>query len=227
MMLGIGAGGDLALGPAQVPRVHPLAAVRRSLRIVRAVCDHQETEGYTPVPHAVRTRPLPVYIGARSERLNRLASSAADGSFIAGVPRSRLQALADWSRSVRPVDLAIYCDGVFSDEALDARRPRWVYNLLNGPEETRAKYGITLEACEEAAAAFSAGDDGPARALITDEVVDDLVIYGRPEQVGRELATRVRSFQPQSVGLTLLTPDPRTTLDSAAAALAVARKELD
>jgi hypothetical protein len=50
---------------------------------------------------------------------------------------------------------------------------------------------------------------------------------GTPEQVGRELAARVRPFNPTSVGLTLFTADPVATLEPAAAALAVARKELD
>src|ERR1700694_5868828 len=38
-VLGFGPGGDMALGPAEVRREHPLAAVRRAVRIARAVAE--------------------------------------------------------------------------------------------------------------------------------------------------------------------------------------------
>jgi 5,10-methylenetetrahydromethanopterin reductase len=228
MILGIGAGGDLALKPAQVERVNPLAATRRAVRIIRAVCDQVETEGYTPAPHAFTAPPLKIYVGARSEKLNRFASESADGTFIAGVPQSSLPSMAGWATSVHPIEVAIYCDAVFDgDAAVEARRPRWIYNMLNGPDETRARFGISLADASAAAEAFTRGDEGPARKLVTDRLLDELVMRGTPEQVGRELAARVRPFNPTSVGLTLFTADPVATLEPAAAALAVARKELD
>ena len=54
-LLGIGPGGQMALGPAHVERVRPLAATRDAVRIIRAVSRGERTNGYTPPPHAIPT----------------------------------------------------------------------------------------------------------------------------------------------------------------------------
>lgn len=84
MILGLGPGGGLALGPVHVPRTRPLEEARRAVRIIRAVTGGLPTEGYTPAAHAVTAPGLPVYIGARGERFNRFASLEGDGVFLGG-----------------------------------------------------------------------------------------------------------------------------------------------
>ena len=101
-MLGLGPGGDVALAPLGIERVTPLRACRDAVRIVRAVCRGEATDGYDPPPHAFVAPDLPVYIGARGERFNRFASEAADGVFVAGVAPSLFDELVGWARSVRP-----------------------------------------------------------------------------------------------------------------------------
>jgi 5,10-methylenetetrahydromethanopterin reductase len=227
MMLGIGPGGDLALKPAHVERIRPLAATRRAVRIIRAVSRGEATEGYTPAPHAVVAPDLPVFVGARGEAFNRFASEAADGAFLAGIPRSRLEATAAWARSTRPIDLAIYATAVFDQASLEATRPRMVHALLDAPEVTRRELGVTREAAVAAAVALSRGDDRPARQLVDDRLLEELVMCGDPAAVGHALATRFGPLRPQSIGLALLAEDPRTALKSAAAALALAARELE
>jgi len=227
MLLGLGPGGNIALGPAHVQRTAPLAATRRALRIMRAVCRREATEGYTPPPHALVAPDLPIFIGARGEAFNRFASEAADGVFLGGVPRSRLQATVDWAHCHRPIAVSVYPSAVFESERLEAVRPRMIYALLDAPEATRAALGVCLEDARAAATALSKGDDGQARQLIDDRLFDELVMHGSPEAVGRELAKRVRPLQPASVGVALLTDDPLRTLEPAAEALAVAVRELD
>src|SRR5207342_3603795 len=56
MILGLGPGGDLALGPVHVPRVRPLAATRRALELIRAVSRGEALADYTP-PRYVATAP--------------------------------------------------------------------------------------------------------------------------------------------------------------------------
>jgi 5,10-methylenetetrahydromethanopterin reductase len=226
MVLGIGPGGGLALDPAGVPRHRPLEATRRALRIMRAVANGEVTEGYSPVGHAVTAPDLPLFVGARGERFNRLASEAADGVFLGGIPRSRLAPTLAWARSVRPIDAAVYVDAVFDDATREAVRPRLIFAFLDGPEATRAQFGVDLDAARDAAAALAAGDDEPARKLVDDEALDDLVLFGTPSDVGRRMAAELRALRPTSIGLTLLTTDPLVTLERAAAALVVARKEM-
>jgi 5,10-methylenetetrahydromethanopterin reductase len=227
MVLGLGPGGDLALAPARIQRVRPLSATRDALRIIRAVCGGYPTDGYTPMNHALRAADLPVFIGARGERFNRFASAEADGVFLGGIPRSRLTGTAGWARSIRQIELAVYPAAVFDADAREALRPRLIHALLDAPAITREALGVCRGATADAAAALAQGVPGPARAIIDDRVLDELLAYGTPEQVGRELAARVRSIRPRSLGIAMVAEDPMAMLEPAAEALAVARKELE
>jgi 5,10-methylenetetrahydromethanopterin reductase len=227
MVLGIGPGGDLALGPAHVQRQRPLAATRQAVRLIRAVSRGQRTDGYSPAPHAIVAPDLPVYVGARGERFNRFASEAADGVFLGGIPRSRLGPTLAWAHSVRPIDVALYVTAVFDRDTLEAIRPRMVYALLDAPEATRSQLGVCRAAAQAAAQALARGDDGPARRLVSDPILDELVAHGPPERVGVEIARRGRvGARPGSVGIAFVTDDPRAMLEPAHAALRVAAKEL-
>lgn len=229
MILGLGPGGDLALKPAQVERRQPLAATRRALRIIRAVSQGKPTEGYSPAPHAVRGADLPVYIGARGEAFNRLAGELADGVFLGGIPRLRLKPTAEWAREKRPdLHVAAYMNVVFDRASLEVLRPRLIYALLDAPEATRAALGVERAEAAEAAEAITRGDDGPARQVVNDQRLDELVVFGTtPAAVGRELAARLKPINPTSVGITLLGTDPMARLQPVALALSIAAKELD
>jgi len=226
MMLGIGPGGDLALKPAQVERTRPLAATRRAVRIIRAVSRGEPTEGYTPAPHAVVAPDLPIFVGARGEAFNRFASEAADGAFLAGMPRSRLAATAAWARSTRPIDLAVYASAVFDAASREAVRPRMIYALLDAPEATRRALGVSREAAAAAALAISRGDDRRARQVVDDGVLEELVVCGPPATVGHVLAGCFAPLAPQSIGIALLAEDPLSVLAPAAEALAIAAREM-
>jgi 5,10-methylenetetrahydromethanopterin reductase len=226
MLLGIGPGGDLALGPAHVARVRPLAETRRAVRIIRAVSRGEHTDGYTPAPHAAVAADLPVYIGARGEQFNRFASAAADGVFLGGIPRSRLEPTLAWARSVRSIAVAVYVTAVFDAHTLEAIRPRMIYALLDAPEATRAQLGVCRAAAATAARALALGDDGPARRLVDDRLLEELVVHGPPRQVGKQIAQRVRGLGPTSIGISFVTDDPKAMLEPAHAALSVAAREL-
>ena len=86
VVLGMGSGGDLALGPTGAVREQPLQRVTDAVRIARAVLRGEATEGYEPPPHSTSAPDVRIVIGARSQGLNRLASAQADGVFIGGVP---------------------------------------------------------------------------------------------------------------------------------------------
>jgi 5,10-methylenetetrahydromethanopterin reductase len=227
MILGLGPGGNIALGPAQVTRVAPLKQTQRALRIIRAVARREATEGYTPPPHALAAPDLPIFIGSRGEAINRFASEAADGVFLGGIPRSRLAPTVAWARWRRPIAVSVYPSAVFESRRLEVVRPRMIHALLDAPEVTRAALGVSVDDARAAATALANGDDGPARRLIDDRLLDELVMHGSPEAVGHELAQRVRPLQPASIGVALLTDDPLQTLEPAAEALAVAARELD
>ena len=131
-----------------------------------------------------------------------------------------------WARWRRPIAVSVYPSAVFESRRLEVVRPRMIYALLDAPEVTRAALGVCVDDARAAATALANGDDGPARRLIDDRLLDELVMHGSPDVVGHELAQRVRPLQPASIGVALLTDDPLQTLEPAAEALAVAAREL-
>jgi 5,10-methylenetetrahydromethanopterin reductase len=222
-ILGIGPGGGIALGPLGVPRDRPLARTRDAIRIIRAVAAGTATDGYRPPPRPFTVPDLPIWVGARGEGFNRFASESADGVFIGGVPLPVHDVVVGWARSVHPIDVGIYVGAVFDPDEVEAVRPRLIFSLVDAPDVNRERLGVRIEDARAAAAAVSAGDDGPARRLIDDRVLDKLILRGPPVEVGRQLADIVARLAPTSVGIALLTPDLERGLDHAAEPLAIAR----
>lgn len=225
-VLGIGPGGNVALGPLGIVRERPLERTREAVRIIRATAKGAPTEGYEPPVPAFTAPDLPVYIGARGERFNRFASQAADGVFLGGIPASVLRDAIGWARSVRPIDIAVYVNAVADDAELDEVRPRLVFAFLDAPDLVRERTGVRLEDARDAAEALIGGDSGPAARLVTDELLDQLVLHGGPARIAQGLAALSRAYQPRSVGLALLTADPAAGIDLAAAVSTDLRKEL-
>jgi hypothetical protein len=224
MILGLGAGGSMALDPVGIRPTHPLADCRAALDLMRAVLEGRAVDGYTPPAHAVRAPDLPVVVGARGERFNRWASEAADGAFLAGIPPSFQAQAAGWARSVRPIALHCYVSACLDDEERERTRPRLIHAFSDAPERLRAQAGLAIEEVKDAARALDTGDEEPARRLLTDERLD-LVLVG-PGSVVRVLAELARELRPVSVGLALLGEDPIGQVSKAASLLADVRKEL-
>jgi 5,10-methylenetetrahydromethanopterin reductase len=225
-VLGLGPGGDVALGPVGVEPVVPLTRCREAVRIIRAVCRGEPTDGYDPPPHAFTAPDLPIYIGARRERFNRFASEAADGVFIAGVAPSLFDAVVGWARSVRPIAVALYVSACFDGVELERSRPTLIHAFLNGPDELRARAGLSVEQLREASIALAGGDDSAARRLMTDERLSLVLARGTPTEVGKVLAGHARRIEPDSVGFALLATDMSRAIDAAAEAFAVVDSEV-
>jgi 5,10-methylenetetrahydromethanopterin reductase len=224
--LGIGPGGNVALGPLGIERVKPLTETRRAVRLIRATVDGVATEGFSPPTHPFVSASLPIYIGARGEKFNRFASESADGVFLGGIPASVLPDTVSWARSVRPINVSIYINALADESELEAVRPRLIYAFLDAPDLIRERSGIRLEDAREAAVALGAGDTEPAARLVTDDLLDQLVLHGGARRISERLAAIARAFGPTSVGLALLSPDPVAGIDLAAAVSIELRKEL-
>lgn len=115
--LGLGIGGELSLDPFGITIERPVAVMRDAIRISRAVITRSACEGYEPPAHAAPARDVPIFLGARGEQMNRLASREADGVFLSGFDLGRLAEPVGWARSVRPVEVAIYASARFAEGA--------------------------------------------------------------------------------------------------------------
>ena len=230
-VLGVGAGGQMSLSPFGIQPSEPVDRVREFLDIAQAVATGTPAAGYSPpdvaVTQAAAGGPLPLFVGARGPRLNRLASEQADGAFVAGMPPFRYPAVVGWARSVRPIDIALYPSVAFTEQAQERHRPEMIWSLLDAPPATREELGIDADAVRAAAAAIRDGDPEPARRLIDDAVLGRLMLVGRPPAVGRRLAELVREYRPASVGLALVQDDLRDGVAHAAEAFAAMTAALE
>lgn len=229
-VLGVGAGGRMSLAPFGLRASRPVERVREFLEIARAVATGTSTAGYSPpdvaVTEAAAGTRLPLFVGARGPRLNRLASEQADGAFVAGMPPFRYPDVVDWARSVRPIDIALYPSVAFTDEAVERHRPEMIWSLLDTPPEVRDELGLDAEAVKAAAESIRSGDPEPARALIDDAILERLMLVGPPSTVGELLAELVREHRPTSIGLALVQDDLHEGASHAAEAFAAMTTEL-
>ena len=217
MVIGLGAGGRMALQPVGVKPTTPLTDCRRAVAIMRAVLEGRSINGYAPPAHAMTSEHLPIVIGARGERFNRWASAEADGVFVAGVPPVLVPEVVGWARSVSRIDVGVYVSACLVDEEFDEVRPRMIHAFADAPPRLREIAGLDDAAVARAALALDSGDPGPARALMADGVVD-LVLARRSDAPAR-LAALARELRPDAVGLAVLGSAPIRQVDMAAEVL--------
>lgn len=129
-VLGLGVGGHLSLEPFDIRADRPVAVVRDAIRTARSVMQSEPSAYYSPPSHAAPGRSVPIFVGARGEQLLRLASREADGVFLSGFRHADLAQAVAWSRSVRPIHVALYASVRFRSEVAD---PEGV--LFGSPEE--------------------------------------------------------------------------------------------
>ena len=229
-VLGVGAGGHMSLSPFGLQPSRPVDRVREFLDIARAAATGTPAAGCSPsdvaVDEAAGGAALPLFVGARGPRLNRLASERADGAFVAGMPPFRYPAVVGWARSVRPIDIALYPSVAFTEKAVERHRPEMIWALLDTPPPVREELGLDGDAVRAAAEAIRAGDPEPARALVDDTVLEQVMLVGQPSVVGRRLAQLVRQHRPTSVGLALVQDDLHEGVDHAAQAFAAMTAQL-
>ena len=229
-LLGVGAGGQMSLAPFGLTAEHPLARVAEFIDIARAVSAGVSAAGYerpdVAIDEAAVGAALPLFVGARGERLNRLASRHADGAFVAGLPPFRYAEVIGWARSERPIDIALYPSVAFTEEAIERHRPEMIWALLDTPIEVRTELGLDHALVQAAAESLRSGDPAPAREIVDDVVLDRVMLLGDPAAVGARLAALVREHQPVSIGLAILQDDPSEAVGQAAEAFAAMRQEL-
>ena len=127
--LGLGVGGHESLGPFGIEVQRPVAMMRDAISTSRAVLSRTVADGYSPPTHAAPPRDVPIFVGARGEQMNRLASRVADGVFLSGFELDQLATPVAWARSVRPIHVAMFASARFSPAA-----PPDATSLIGTPE---------------------------------------------------------------------------------------------
>lgn len=139
-VLGLGVGGHESLGPFGLSVDRPVAAVRDAIRTARAVVEHRAAGGYSPPHHGVPARNVPIFVGAKGEQLNRMASREADGVFLSGFALDSLDAPVGWARSVRPVHVGLFASVRFRSDA-----PADPTSLVGSPQRVGEGLGLLVQ----------------------------------------------------------------------------------
>ncbi|MBV9578836.1 MAG: LLM class flavin-dependent oxidoreductase [Chloroflexi bacterium] len=225
-IVGLGVGGNMALDPLNLTAVRPVQTIRDALQTIRAVTRGESGGSYRARDGALQSPDLPIFVGSRSPRINHLASALADGAFVAGLPVSQVAEVVGWARSSRRIPVAVYISAAFEPEDVERARPEMAWGLANSSDATVALTGLPRSAFEAATAALQRGDREPARTLMTDDVLRQMLVWGSPEDIGARLAQLVHQLQPDSIGLSLLQDDVPRALEASAATFAAMRRNL-
>lgn len=230
-VLGVGAGGQMSLGPFGLTAEKPLRRINEFISVVRSVADGQSTSHYQRPDNAIDASlagaPLPIFVGGRGPRVNSLASERADGAFVAGLPPFRYDEVLGWARSVNEIDIALYPSVAFDEASIEHHRPEMIWSLVDAPLETQVSLGLDKDELHHAASSLRKGNAAPARSIITDEILAQIMVIGDPVTVGRQLADLVCKHHPTSIGLAMMQKDLTSGIDDAARAFQEMRRILE
>src|SRR3954453_20647314 len=204
-VLGIGSSSDrIVEGWNGIPFEKPLSRVRESLEFLRAALDGERTESGFKLETAPAQR-VPIMLAALRGKMLQLAVERADGAFtnflpLAGLPRVTAQP-EDAPAGLEPLcrffcipgereqvePLARFMFSSYITVPVYAAFYRWL------------GYG---EQIEPMVRAWEAGDRQGAAAAAPWELIEDMFVFGSPEQMKERLA----AFVAGGITLPILTP---------------------
>lgn len=216
-VVGIGTGGAEFPTQLRLPITRPLAMVRETVEIIRALmAGRADISGHhfgaIDASLGWRPGPAPVYLAARGPRMLELSGGIADGVITHGLAQShlafargRLEAGAEKVGRVRDAcELGLMFDYEHDDDsqvALDRLRERCMFMVAGSyAEELIPVYGLDPEEVVPIREAVTAGDYERAVSLITNEMVEAFNVGG-PEAV---LADRLAYLESEGVSFVIL-----------------------
>ena len=225
--LGIAAGAADFLGWVGLEQPRPLARMRETITQLRACFNGEPVDGWQPQAYlrVPVTLSIPIYLGATSPGMLRLAGEAADGVLPLLFPPEHLatiqpiveEGLHRSARSSESFDLAacIWCsvaeDGSAATEVMQDKIAYYVHALSDYLTVRLGLQQDDLDAIEQALQ--QQRDPILARSLVTPEMLR-IGIVGDPETLRRRLTTLVElgathiSFGPP------LGPDPLDAIET-------------
>ncbi len=197
--LGLGTSGPHVVeGWHGVPFERPLARIRETVTAVRTVVAGE------PVAHGDRrplrtalpgvVLPVPVYVGALGPRNQELTADLADGwtptPYTPDEPAFALPLAKRLAGNGRAVAIAPTVPAAVGDaDSVRALERGWSALYLRGMGEFYAAAATAMGFGEMVAALRAAPDRAAAKAVVTDDYVDAIGLFGPPERI-RERAAR-------------------------------------
>lgn len=210
VILGLGVGGSVSLGPLGLPMWNkPRETLRGAVEAIRAMFDG-DTVNFDGATFSVRNvklfskpiKKIPIYLGIRGPRMLQLAGGIADGILIRaqeGYLEYALQNLALGAqaagRNVKDIDVSRVGQFYVSYEpenGIEKVKRALTYQIPDSPDEYLEKVGITREEANMIRVAKERGGVEEAITQVTDKMVDSMVLIGKPDEVARKLVSIVK-----------------------------------
>ncbi|KAA1251004.1 LLM class flavin-dependent oxidoreductase [Mycobacterium simiae] len=196
--LGLGAGGIDTLSPMGLKRQKPLAAVRETIQIVRALGGGSpvDFDGEVFRLHGAYLDyarcDMEIWVAGRGPRMRALGGGLADGVVFEFVHKDMLagdiarvrQAAAQQGNRPRICYATMV---VVDDRTLDKVRPALFWRLADAPPELRAQLGVSDTDVTAMRQAMASGGFPAVARLIKDDWVRPFVIMGSVEECAAEL----------------------------------------
>jgi probable F420-dependent oxidoreductase len=209
----------------------PLARVRDTARFLRAALGGEKVST-TYETFAVRgfrlerppATPPPVLVAALAPGMARLGVEEADGLVLNWLSAADVTTVLGWAGAPGTVAARIFvCPSTATDTVRTAaRRLVSTYATVPGYARFHRRLGRGPR-LERTWTCWAAGDRRAATAAVPDEVVDDLIVHGSPDECARRIRAYVDAGVTHPV-VKLLPLDPDQELRTAALTLGAALK---
>ncbi|HQZ33969.1 MAG TPA: LLM class flavin-dependent oxidoreductase [Ilumatobacteraceae bacterium] len=204
-LLELVAGGTMVLGPMGLTRTAPLGTVADTISICRQLWSGERVswEGnrfrLTDAQLSAGAQQIPIWVGARGERLLELAGEQADGVVL--MVKSDLGDAMDVveqgraAGDVRPLT-RVYLDRLaYTAAMIEEAKGLYSYALMDSPDRMLGNLGLDPAEIEALRAALLHGGPAAVAPLVTDTMLGNFQIAGTPDQCRATLGNLVAAHQ--------------------------------
>lgn len=191
--LGIGAGGGLTLGPLQVERTRPAAAVEEAVVAIRALLRGETVDsgGFVSARLGYGRPDLEIWVAGRGPRMHHVGGRLADGFHLSFTPKGTLgdsAELLERAAAGRRV-LRSYSTMLVTDDAqVPEARSQISFRVPDSPESVRRALGAGDAEVAALREALAAGGPAAAGELVPEPWLEHFVIRGTSDECAAELA---------------------------------------
>ena len=217
LILGLGPGGSLTMRPLGLEMWdRPVTAMREAIIIAKRLFSGENVsfEGeifkvmdtYLPAPPKTK---VPIYLAARGPKLLELAGELADGCLLSvpgeyvGTAKESVEAGAKKAgrriEDIQIVNISTLNPDPDKKRAIEAIRSRTAHMILDSPTIVHEKTGMDLARVEAAREAMRKEGRAKALSLITDDMVEKMVIIGSPRQCAEKIEEQFKAGLNQTV----------------------------
>ncbi|MDH3754380.1 MAG: LLM class flavin-dependent oxidoreductase [Acidimicrobiia bacterium] len=186
------AGGSMVLHPMGLDRTSPLAVMDDTIEMMRALWTGRavtwQGRRFRLDGAQLSTGPhdIPIWVGARGERLLRLAGEKADGVVL--MAKADLGDALDEVRRGGDRPTRIYLDRLaFTPEMIEEAKELYAYAIMDSPARTLGNLGIDDATIARMHQALESGGPAAVAPLVTDAMVAAYQIAGTRVQCRRAL----------------------------------------